>query len=160
MRLTALLGAGCLLCGTQAAAQAPRSVLTLSALAPMPGDTTASIRFNIPAQPLADALRAFCRQAAVRVQLDVSAAAGVQSQAVSGALTAPEALRQLLAGTGLAAQFADGETALVAPGRAARAARTRSRRSPWWARGAWGTPRGAPPPPPRPTRRCATRRSR
>jgi catecholate siderophore receptor len=116
MRLIALLGAGCLLCGTQAAAQAPRSILALSALAPVPGDTTASIRFNIPAQPLSDALRAFSRQAAVRVQLDVSAAAGVRSQAVSGALTAPEALRQLLAGTGLSAQFADGETALVARG--------------------------------------------
>jgi catecholate siderophore receptor len=116
MRLTVLLGAGCLLCGTQAVAQAPRSVLALSALAPIPGDTTASIRFNIPAQPLSDALRAFSRQAAVRVQLDVSAAAGVQSHAVSGALTAPEALRQLLAGTGLTAQFADGETALVARG--------------------------------------------
>ncbi|HEU4884604.1 MAG TPA: TonB-dependent siderophore receptor [Longimicrobium sp.] len=116
MRLTVLLGAGCLLCGTQAAAQAPRSTLSLSALAPIPGDTTASIRFNIPAQPLSDALRAFSRQAAVRVQLDVSAAAGVQSHAVTGALTAPEALRQLLAGTGLAAQFADGETAMVARG--------------------------------------------
>jgi catecholate siderophore receptor len=116
MRLLTVLGAGCLLCGTQAAAQAPRSILTLSALAPIPGDTTASIRFNIPAQPLDDALRAFSRQAAVRVQLDVSAASGVRSMAVSGALTAPEALRQLLAGTGLAAQFADGETALVARG--------------------------------------------
>src|SRR5688572_7497542 len=116
MRLIALLGTGCLLCGTQAAAQAPRSILALPALAPVPGDTTASIRFNIPAQPLSDALRAFSRQAAVRVQLDVSAAVGVRSQAVSGALTAPEALRQLLAGTGLSAQFADGETALVARG--------------------------------------------
>jgi catecholate siderophore receptor len=116
MRLTVLLGAGYLLCGTQAAAQAPRSMLALSALAPVPGDTTASIRFNIPAQPLSDALRAFSRQAGVRVQLDVSAAAGVQSHAVSGALTPPEALRQLLAGTGLAAQFADGEAALVARG--------------------------------------------
>ena len=116
MRLIALFGAGCLLCGTQAAAQAPRSILAASALAPVPGDTMASIRFNIPAQPLSDALRAFSRQAAVRVQLDVGAAAGVRSQAVSGALTAPEALRLLLAGTGLTAQFADGETALVARG--------------------------------------------
>ncbi|HYR10101.1 MAG TPA: TonB-dependent siderophore receptor [Longimicrobium sp.] len=91
-------------------------MLAFSALAPVPGDTTASIRFNIPAQPLDDALRAFSRQAAVRVQADIPAIAGVQSRAVSGALTAPEALRQLLAGTGLAAQFADGETALVARG--------------------------------------------
>ncbi|HEX6369271.1 MAG TPA: TonB-dependent siderophore receptor [Longimicrobium sp.] len=91
-------------------------MLFAAATAPLPGDTTASIRFDIPAQPLSGALRAFSRQAAVRVQLDVAAAAGVQSHAVSGALTAPEALRQLLAGTGLSAQFADAETALVARG--------------------------------------------
>jgi catecholate siderophore receptor len=115
MRLLSLVGAGCLLCGTHAAAQAPRPAMLLSS-APVPADTTATIRFNIPAQPLSDALRAFSRQAAVRVQVDIPAAAGVQSHAVSGALTAPEALRRLLAGTGLAAQFADGETALVARG--------------------------------------------
>ncbi|MBW3572303.1 MAG: TonB-dependent siderophore receptor [Gemmatimonadetes bacterium] len=116
MRLLSLIGAGCLLCGAQAAAQAPRSTLLFAAAAPLPGDTTAAVRFNIPAQPLTDALRAFSRQAAVRVQLDIPAAAGVQSHPVLGAYTAPEALRQLLAGTGLAAQFADGETALVTRG--------------------------------------------
>ncbi|HEX2211845.1 MAG TPA: TonB-dependent siderophore receptor [Longimicrobium sp.] len=90
--------------------------MLLAAAAPLQGDTTASIRFNIPAQPLTDALRAFSRQAAVRVQADLPATAGVRSRAVSGAYTAPEALRLLLEGTGLSAQFADGETALVARG--------------------------------------------
>ncbi|HEX2078096.1 MAG TPA: TonB-dependent siderophore receptor [Longimicrobium sp.] len=115
--LLTLLGAGCILGCAQAAAQAPLSTELHFAGGPRANDTTAAIRFDVPAQPLADALRAYSRQAGVRVQLDVSAAAGVRSRAVSGAHTAPEALRLLLAGTGLSAQFTDGgETALVARG--------------------------------------------
>jgi catecholate siderophore receptor len=124
--LLSLVGAGCVLCGSQAAAQAPRTAF-LSDAAPaaaVPGDTTASIRFNIPAQSLTDALRAYSRQAAVRVQVDIPAAADVRSPALSGTYTAPQALRMLLAGTGLAAQFADGETALVARGAASGGAYT------------------------------------
>ena len=120
MRLLILVGAGCILGCTQAAAQAPLSTDLFFAAGGAANDTTAAIRFNVPAQPLADALRAYSRQAGVRVQLDVSAAAGLRSRAVYGAHTPPEALRILLAGTGLAAQFADGgETALVARGESA-----------------------------------------
>ena len=55
-------------------------------------DTTAQRRFNIPAQPLGDA----------------------RSTAVTGLQTAPDALRRLLAGTGLAARFTDPATVIVA----------------------------------------------
>jgi catecholate siderophore receptor len=120
MRLLSLVGAGCIFAAAPAAAQAARPAfsfdVTLPATSSVARDTTDVIRFHIPAQPLSDALRAFSRQAAVRVQLDVSAAAGAEAPALSGAYTAPEALRRLLAGSGLAAQFADGETALVARG--------------------------------------------
>jgi len=120
MRLLSLIGAGCILGAAPAAAQAAPSELPLDATAPTAArvvvDTTAPIRFNIPAQPLTDALRAFSRQAAVRVQVDIPAAAEARSPALHGTYTAPQALRLLLAGTGLDAQFADGETALVARG--------------------------------------------
>lgn len=114
MRLLSLVGAGCVLVCTQAAAQDFRSASLLDASMPVVNDTTARIRFNIPAQPLADALSQFSRQAAVRVELDVAGAAGARSHAVSGTFTPAEALRRLLEGSGLAARFADESTVRVA----------------------------------------------
>jgi catecholate siderophore receptor len=116
MRLLSLFGAGWILAAAPAAAQDARPAMMLDMSALAPADTTAPIRFNIPAQRLTDALRAFSRQAAVRVQVDVPAAADVRSPALSGTYTAPQALRMLLAGSGMSAQFADGETALVTRG--------------------------------------------
>ena len=134
-------------------------MLALSALAPVPGDTTASIRFNLPAQPLTDALREFSRQAACACRW-TSRRGG---RAVAGRLrrlTAAEALRRLLAGTGLAARFADGQTALVARGDRASRAYTLTAAHRGRLAAAAGTRRRAPPPPRAPTPRCATRRSR
>ncbi len=119
MRLIILVGLGLGL-AAQASAQAPRRVsLAELAFAPTKVDTTTRHRFDIPAQPLTAALGAFSRQADVRVRLDVSAAASLRSQPVSGSMTVAEALRQLLAGTGLAPRFPDGETVLVLPEAAA-----------------------------------------
>ncbi|HEX5724695.1 MAG TPA: TonB-dependent siderophore receptor, partial [Longimicrobiaceae bacterium] len=89
----------------------------LHAAAPAQRDTTAALRFDIPSQPLPDALRAFAWRAGVRVELDARAAAGARSRAVSGTFAAPEALRRLLAGTGLSARF-EGNRALVLRGEA------------------------------------------
>lgn len=120
MRLLSLVGAGCVLVCTQAAAQDSRPASLLDASMPavngMPAvnDTTARIRFNIPAQPLANALSQFSRQAAVRVELDVAGAAGARSQALAGTFTPAEALRRLLEGSGLSARFADESTVRVA----------------------------------------------
>ena len=61
--------------------------------------------FDIPAQPLSGALNAFGRQSGLQVTIDLSLAAGVQSQAVSGSMTSAEALNQLLAGTGITGRF-------------------------------------------------------
>ena len=107
MRLLTLVGIASILGNTPALAAAmPRPAQVAS-------DTMNRIRFQIPARPLTQALSAFSRQAGVRVEVDIPAAAGISARPVSGVLTAPEALRQLLAGTGMSARFVDAETAYV-----------------------------------------------
>lgn len=59
--------------------------------------------FSIPAQPLINALKAFGRQTQMQVLFDDALVEGRQGAAVSGHLTARQALAQLLAGTGLVA---------------------------------------------------------
>jgi len=73
-------------------------------------------RFDIPAQPLPNALNAFGRQAGLQVTVEAATTAGLQGQAVSGEFTASEALGRLLAGTGIAWTFSGERTvALVKP---------------------------------------------
>ena len=116
MRRITIAGLGCLLCAAPAAAQAPLSAVSSGAAewAPAKGDTATVIHFSIRPQPLADALRDYARQTALRVRVDVAAAsAGRQASGVSGSLTAAEALRRLLAGTGMTPHFTDRETVVV-----------------------------------------------
>ena len=113
MRLITVLGLGCL-CAAPVAAQGPRPSLP-PVSAPVVSDTTSRVRFDIPSQPLTDALRDFSRQAGVRVQVDVAAAAGARSRAVSGRMGAADALRLMLEGTGLVARFPDSESVRVSP---------------------------------------------
>jgi catecholate siderophore receptor len=108
MRHFTLLGA-LVLGGTPLAAQAIHTPV----LALQVADTAANIRFDIPAQPLSDALGDFARQARIRVQVDAAAAAGVRSQGVSGVYGPAEALERLLAGTGLSGRFTGTRTATV-----------------------------------------------
>src|SRR5690606_15933610 len=118
MRFIACFAAACTLCSNPdpaAASAGPIAAVTPRPTA-APADTTAQIRFSIPARPLADALSEFSRQAGVRVELDRAASAGVMASAISGAYRAPEALRMLLAGTGLTVRFTDAETAVVTRG--------------------------------------------
>jgi catecholate siderophore receptor len=87
------------------------------ALLPAPGgDTIPVLRFRVPPGPLPDALRELGRLATMRVEVDLAAAADLQSAGLDGTFTAAAALRQLLAGTGLALRFADSETAIVTRG--------------------------------------------
>jgi iron complex outermembrane receptor protein len=72
-----------------------------------------TVAFDIPAQPLAQALTAFGRQSGVQVAFDPTLAAGKTSAAVSGSLTPDQALRQLLGGTGLAHQFTSARAVTV-----------------------------------------------
>jgi hypothetical protein len=59
------------------------------------------VHFNIPAQPLEDALYAFGNVTGISIFVDGNAVAGRRSAAVEGAFTVTQALRILLAGTGL-----------------------------------------------------------
>ncbi|HEX8393351.1 MAG TPA: TonB-dependent siderophore receptor [Longimicrobium sp.] len=113
MRSLVALGLGGVLCAAPAHARPGLPGDTTPALARVMADTTARIRFNIPAQPLSSALRDFARQSDLRLQVDAEAAASHRAPAVSGTLTAPDALRMLLAGTGMSARIVDGETAFV-----------------------------------------------
>jgi iron complex outermembrane receptor protein len=61
--------------------------------------------FDIPAQPLSQALTTFGRQSGLQVAFDPAAAAGKSSVALGGSMTAEQALRTLLGASGLSYQF-------------------------------------------------------
>jgi len=80
----------------------------------------ALLRFDIPAQPLDGALRAYMRQSGVQVAYPATLGNGVTSQAVSGTLSASDALSRLLQGSGLVARRvgSDAVTLEAAPAQA------------------------------------------
>ncbi len=69
--------------------------------------------FDIPAQSVPQALNAIGRVAGISVVVNGGAASGVRSQAVSGSLTARQALSAALAGTGLTYSFTNANTVTV-----------------------------------------------
>jgi iron complex outermembrane receptor protein len=77
-----------------------------------PAAAAAPITFNIPAQPLGQALNELARQANLQMTFPAGLVAGKQSPAVAGNLTLRQALDQLLAGSGLVAQI-DGASVLI-----------------------------------------------
>ena len=83
------------------------------ALARAEGDTLIRRVFRIPAQPLPAALREFTRQSGMEVR--VGEVPAVRSPGVAGRFTALEALRRLVAGTGLAAEVVSDETLALRP---------------------------------------------
>jgi len=64
-----------------------------------------SASYNIPAQPLAQALTAFGQQAGVQLAVGAAVVAGKTSTAISGLMTAEQALQRLLTGTGVSYRF-------------------------------------------------------
>jgi catecholate siderophore receptor len=64
-----------------------------------------AIRFDIPAGPLSDVLRAFERLAGVRVTLALDSIGTIQSPGLAGLFTTERALRELLMGTAVAFRF-------------------------------------------------------
>jgi hypothetical protein len=81
--------------------------------------STEARRFDIPPQPLAGALVAFADRTGMTALVDAQLAGGKRSTAVKGLLTPQDALRLLLAGTGLSFRRA-GDTAFsVGPNTAA-----------------------------------------
>ena len=83
-------------------------ILTFSAA--HAGASTEVRRFDIPPQPLAAALVAFADRTGMAALVDAQLAGGKRSTAVKGLLTPQDALRLLLAGTGLSFRRA-GDTA-------------------------------------------------
>lgn len=79
------------------------------ALAQAESDTLIRRDFRIAPQPLPDAIREFTRQAGVQVRTEAEIPA-VHSPGVVGRFTAQEALRRLIAGTGLTAEVVDDRT--------------------------------------------------
>ncbi|MBR0644851.1 TonB-dependent siderophore receptor [Plastoroseomonas hellenica] len=75
-----------------------------------PAQSAQPLAFNIPAQSLPRALAAFSRATGVRVLYAEEQPLSVSSQAVSGTLTAEQALARMLAGTGFTYRFANPET--------------------------------------------------
>jgi iron complex outermembrane recepter protein len=80
-------------------------------------ETTA--RFDLPAQPLADALRALGEQANYNVFFDAVLVAGRRSPALAAQLSPEEAIERLLEGSDLVHRPIDAKTSVIVP-RAAR----------------------------------------
>jgi hemoglobin/transferrin/lactoferrin receptor protein len=70
--------------------------------------------FNIAAQSVAQGLNAIGSVAGLSVVVNGSVAPALRGKAVSGSLTAAEALASFLAGTGLTYSFTNGNTVTVA----------------------------------------------
>jgi hypothetical protein len=73
------------------------------------------LTFDIPAQPLADALYAYTAATGVEALASGTLLVSRRSSEVRGTLAADEALHKLLAGTGLTARFVDSGSFTLAP---------------------------------------------
>ena len=69
--------------------------------------------FDVPAQPLTSALTAFGDQADMQVTVDTAILTGRTAPTVSGRMTPQDALRRLLAGTGITWRFTDPTTLVL-----------------------------------------------
>ena len=116
MRRTLLIALACALPASPATAQRAATTTLVPFTLVVPSDTTRVYRFDIPAQPLSDALTDFSRQSGLRVEVSEEGRLTVATTAVAGMFTAPAALRTLLVGTGFEARFDDAETVVVMRG--------------------------------------------
>lgn len=80
------------------------SIAMIDLLAPVPllAQATATAEINVPAMPLADALRQIASQSGTTVNFDPNAVAGKLSRAVRAAPSADAAVEAAIGGTGLA----------------------------------------------------------
>jgi iron complex outermembrane receptor protein len=76
---------------------------------------TVTITFDIPAQDLGAALKAFARVSRQQLSFDVGSVRGKRSLALRGTFTPAEALAKLLAGSGLVAQSGRSGVILIRP---------------------------------------------
>lgn len=83
-----------------------------------PGYAQPTTQFHLPAQSLADSLRAVGSQTNINILFAPPLVAGRQAPALNAQLTTDEALARILAGSGLTHQFLNESTVIVATGRA------------------------------------------
>ncbi len=86
--------------------------LTVLVATPVLADTA---RFDIPAQPMPAALRAFAAQAHMQLLYRYDEVASARANAVSGELDKRDALRGLLLDTGLEAAYSSGDEVTIRP---------------------------------------------
>ena len=84
-------------------------------LSAFPLVASAQMRFNLPAEPLAQALKDLARKAGLNVYYDPSDVAGLEAVALQADLTPKAAFARLLAGTRLVAVYVDARTVRVEP---------------------------------------------
>lgn len=72
-----------------------------------------SISINLSAQPLAEAITALSKQSGIQIYSDGKLLAGKSAPALSGRMSAEQALNKLLQGTGLTSQRLNGGLAIV-----------------------------------------------
>jgi iron complex outermembrane recepter protein len=82
---------------------------------PLYAQATDSYDFEIPSQPLDQALKAFSATTDLLLSYEAGMTAGRTSSAISGRYTSEEALRRLLADTGLEYRFANDRTVTLRP---------------------------------------------
>jgi hypothetical protein len=87
------------------------SIAANPAAAAEPADSRT--RIEIAAGPAGQALKQFVAQTGLQLLFDFEAVNGLMTRSVSGQLDAAEALKRMLAGTGLAFQFVNDRTVTV-----------------------------------------------
>lgn len=102
---TALAGVVVLGLPSAPAAAAPDTVLEAQA--------AETRTYDIPAGPLASALNRFADESGLQLVYDADLAKGLRTNGVSGAMTAEETLRRIIAGTKLTFRFAEGGTVVL-----------------------------------------------
>src|SRR6185312_9178296 len=104
----------------------------LSGPAQASGTLTSTARFDIDPQRLAAALLRYSEQSGIQVTSPAELLNGRRSPGVKGALSAQQALQQLLVGTGLQFDVVDDTTVVIraAPAAAATTAAERDRPAP------------------------------
>src|SRR5579863_7517069 len=73
----------------------------------------ATANFNLPAQPLADSLRAVAGQTNSNILFDKALVEGLSAHALKAQLSVQDALKRLLDGTGLSYRYLDDRTVTI-----------------------------------------------
>src|ERR1700735_3629492 len=78
-------------------------------------DGQATVKFNLPSQSLAESLRAVASQTQTNILFDRALVRGLTAQALDEQLNLDQAMRRLLAGTGLTYLKTDEKTVVIVP---------------------------------------------